>query len=636
MGTIDREMELRAAERYAKATKQQENTTPESDAIMLDRRRDFLAPADRGFLESIIEESDLMPLRYFALGQQAAAAVGRIFCKAPDGTGSGFATGFLVAPGILLTNWHVLRTVEWAKGATLTMDSEDDIDGLPKPPRVFLLEPERLYLADSTLDFAFVAVASRSLDGTPLSHYGYLRLFAGTGKIVRCEYATIIQHPNGRQKHIASRNNKITVYPYDDDLTAEEKTANNFLYYSTDTLKGSSGSPVFSDQWFVVSLHRRGVPETQLQDGKPVIMRSNGQPAAADDPDEVIQYISNEGVRISRVLSRVEALTTEGPRDVQPVARRVLEAITLAAGKVDDGPFARATSRVAILEDDQTVGRVLLESFEISHRRIENFPESTGYNEKFLAGHTIPLPVPSVHLRQELAPRLDKPGEFLLPFRHFTTVMHARRRMPVFAAVNIDGSKKPERAMPEAPKWAFDPRIDDAHQPDDSIFSTMLQRGHMAARDYVYWGGTVEEMTQADLHSFTLTNVCPQIQAFNATVEWFKVERQIAVAAEQEKRRVTEFVGPILRSTDPSYDDLRGGRSKATLGTGIRIPLRFWKIVCWVENGSLKHEALILDQRDELEAAGPLEMSFIVPAGVKNSTIAEIESLTDLNFVGIS
>jgi len=223
----------------------------------------------------------------------------------------------------------------------------------------------------------------------------------------------------------------------------------------------------------------------------------------------------------------------------------------------------------------------------------------------------------------------------LLPFRHFTTAMHARRRLPVFAAVNIDGKEIPDGAMPVRPPWSLDPRIDEAHQPDDTIFSSMLQRGHMAAREYIYWGGDAKEIGQADLHSFTLTNVCPQIRKFNATVEWYKIERQVAGGAAQDRIRVTEFVGPILRSTDPSYDDLRGGGSTAHIGTGIRIPLKFWKIVCWVEGGALKHKAFILDQRDELEAAGPLEMSFIVPAGVKESTIQEIEGLTDLTFSGI-
>jgi len=632
-----REIELDAAKRYTTAQQLQTKTTDEAKARMLDRRRSFVAPTDRAFLESIIEDSDLMPLRYLALGQIAAAAVGRIFLQAPDGQGSGFASGFLVAPGLLLTNWHVLKTPDWARGATLTMDAEDGIDGIPKPPRVFRLEPERLFLSDAGLDFAFAAVAPHAVDGTPLSRYGYLRLFRDSGKILRDEYATIVQHPNGRQKHIASRNNKVTVYPYDDDLSKAEQAANNFLYYSTDTLKGSSGSPVFSDQWFVVALHRRGVPEIGEKNGRPVVLRENGEPAADDDPDEVIKYISNEGVRVSRVMAKVDALAHDASVELRSSAQRVWDAVTQAAGSVNDGPFSNPTAQMELLQDrGQTVDRQgMVEAFEITHRKIELFPDGTGYNAKFLAGHPIPLPAPSAHLQQELAPRLDKPGEFLLPFRHFTTAMHARRRLPIFAAVNIDGKKMPAGAMPNRPPWSFDPRIDEAHQPDDSIFSQMLQRGHMAAREYVYWGSDAAEIGQADLHSFTLTNVCPQIARFNATVEWFKIERQVAGGAELEARRITEFVGPILRSTDPSYDDLRGAGSTARLGTGIRIPLQFWKIVCWVENGELKHDAFILDQRDELEAAGPLEFALMVPVGVTRATVQEISNLTDLTFAGI-
>jgi len=202
---------------------------------------------------------------------------------------------------------------------------------------------------------------------------------------------------------------------------------------------------------------------------------------------------------------------------------------------------------------------------------------------------------------------------------------------PVFAAVNIDGRNKPEGGMPPRPSWSLDPRIDEEHQPDDSIFSSMLHRGHMAARDHVYWGKTDEEIAQADLHSFTLTNVCPQIRAFNASKEWYELERQIIEGAEEEDRRVTVFLRPILRATDPSYDDLRGPGSTAVTGTRIRIPLRFWKIVCWVDGG-LQHKAFLLDQRDELGAAGPLELSFIVPKGVTESTVEEIAELTGLEF----
>lgn len=38
----------------------------------------------------------------------------------------------------------------------------------------------------------------------------------------------------------------------------------------------------------------------------------------------------------------------------------------------------------------------------------------------------------------------------------------------------------------------------------------------------------------------------------------------------------------------------------------------------------------------ELNAAGPLEMAIVLPAGVKKSLVAEIEGLTDLSFAGVS
>jgi len=110
MGSIDHTVGIQAAERYKQAEEQQKQLLAEQqsgtqaaiqgDALMENARREFLAPADRSFLESIIEDSDLMPLRYLALGQLAAAAVGRIYLQIPDGSGSGFATGFLVAPGL--------------------------------------------------------------------------------------------------------------------------------------------------------------------------------------------------------------------------------------------------------------------------------------------------------------------------------------------------------------------------------------------------------------------------------------------------------------------------------------------------------------------------------------------------------
>jgi endonuclease G, mitochondrial len=638
MGRIDYDDAIRTAQRFAAArTAQNKLSSEKAGAEMLNKRRDFML-ADRLFFESIIEGSDLMPLRYLALGQLAAQAVGRLHLPpGEDRAGNGFATGFLVAPGLLMTNKHVLPSEEWARAATLTMDAEDDLDGLPRPPRVFQLDPRRLFVAAHDLDFALVAVAPRAVDGTPLASYGYLRLHAATGKIVRDEYATIVQHPNGRQKHIAARNNQIRVYVYDEDLTEEERKQNSFIYYSTDTLKGSSGAPVMSDQWYVVALHRRGVPETKVVRGETVILRTNGKPAADDDPDEVISYESNEGVRISHIFARLAEISADPKHHQRDSAQQALSAIRAAAGDLTDGPVSKRTlSYTALQERPGTRTRIIVgETLEIVRRNISKFPEDRGYDPDFLPGFSIPLPKPSTSLRKELAPRLDDPTEVLLPFRHFTTAMHARRRLPIFAAVNIAGALKPAGGMGNRPPWSYDPRIDEAHQPDDSIFSTMVQRGHMAAREYVFWGLDEDERREADVHSFTLTNVCPQIQAFNGGGgEWFKVERLVVAGSKTEDLRVTELTGPILRAQDPDYDSLRGPTSDAEFGTHIRIPLRFWKIIAWVEDGELQHRAFVLDQREEIDDAGPLELDIEAPAGVKKSTIKKIEALTDLEFEG--
>jgi endonuclease G, mitochondrial len=642
MGRIDLEDAVTTARRYAKALATQKEATEgskgvESEAIGLNKRRDFMAASGRVFFESILEDSDLFPMRYLQVGQVAARAVGRIHLPPVDRQGDGYATGFLVAPDLLLTNHHVLKSADWARAATLTMDAEDGMDAIPLPPRVFKLEPGRIYVSDPELDFCFVGVAPRSVDGIPLSQYGYLRLFGATGKIARGEYATIVQHPNGRQKHIAIRNNKITVYVYDEDLPegeAEAKAENNFLYYSTDTLKGSSGAPVFSDQWYVVALHRRGVPETKMVNGVEVIVRRNHKPAALDDPDEVINYTSNEGIRISRILAKLEKMAATREAAQASHAAAALALVTEAAGHVSDGPCSFSTATLPLPGRDGRTVVPVLETLEIVRRPLTTFPDNTGYDEDFLPGQHIPLPRPSTALLRELAPRIDHPDEVLLPFRHFTTVMHARRRLPVFAAVNIDGELKP-RSMGQRPGWSYDPRIAPEHQPDDSLFSSMVQRGHMAARDYVVWGEDGDEIKEADVHSFTLTNVCPQIRAFNGVREWYEVEREVAGGAKAEKTRVTEFVGPILRADDPEYDDLRSSRSHAERGTGIRVPLKFWKIVAWVENGELKTKAFILDQEEELEEAGPLELDIETPEGVEETTVEEIARLTDLEFSGL-
>lgn len=627
MGILD---ELgKAADRYDKWSQVQAEVRSKRVEEHMDRLRlrfnggRYLSIDENVFFEQILEGDDLMPIRYFDMGRLAAKPIGRIRVDLGPGFGEGYATGFLVAPGVLMTNWHVLQTASLAKAANVTFDAEDDVRGLPRPGRVFEFRPETLFASDERLDFACVAVADKSSDGlASIGDFGYLRLFGQLGKITRDEYATVIQHPRGRQKQVALRNNQIVVYVYDEETDAPE---NDFIYYRTDTLQGSSGAPVLSDQFFVVALHRRGVPATKADGDRRVVLRRDGSPAKEGDPANAIEYVANEGVRVSRILERLDELA----RNDAGVAA-VRDAVRDAAGEEGQGPFwvpAAPPVRVSVPAQPEA------EALEIVRRKPSVFAGADGYQPDFLPGFTIELPRPSESLRAELAPRVDAPDEFVLEFTHFSTVLHARRRMPVYAAVNLDGREKAKLgAMPKRPSWSYDPRIADEHQLDDSLFSSMLQRGHMAARDFVYWGADAAE---ADVHSFTLSNVCPQIGRFNGNLEWAKLERNIVGLATAGKMRLSLFMGPVLGRKDPLYDSLRSDQSDAVVGSGIRLPLRFWYIAAWSKGNKLEVRCFLLDQSDDIEEAGPLEIDLQKPELVRDSTIAEISKLSRLTFPGL-
>jgi V8-like Glu-specific endopeptidase len=110
-------------------------------------------------------------------------------------------------------------------------------------------------------------------------------------KAIVGEYVNVVQHPNGEPKQLALRENQIV-----DELE-------DFLHYQTDTAPGSSGSPVFNDQWEAVALHHSGVPRKDEQ-GR--ILTREGTPWTRDMGEHRIDWVANEGARISRIVRHVK------------------------------------------------------------------------------------------------------------------------------------------------------------------------------------------------------------------------------------------------------------------------------------------------------------------------------------------
>ncbi|QLH25497.1 endonuclease [Streptomyces sp. Rer75] len=245
-------------------------------------------------LERLIGRNNLAPVAFLEEGVQVSRSVGRITISGPGG---GHGTGFMVSPSLLLTNNHVLRCAEEASRSKVAFAFQDGVEGGPLTPAVFPLEPHRFFVTDRALDYSLVAVAPRGTQDEALSSFGWLMLRETQGKIVIGEFVNIIQHPRGEPKQIALRDNQLV------------DVLERFLHYASDTREGSSGSPVFNDQWEVVALHHSAVPKTDAE-GRPLSV--DGTVWRPEMGEQQLAWRANEGVRISRVLRALHEAALTG------------------------------------------------------------------------------------------------------------------------------------------------------------------------------------------------------------------------------------------------------------------------------------------------------------------------------------
>ncbi|MFD0319324.1 trypsin-like serine peptidase [Streptomyces flavalbus] len=256
--------------------------------------------------ERIINLSnELQAWNFLPRGARAASTVARITMR-QAGREIPHGTGFLVSPRLLMTNQHVLPDADFASRCFLEFNAQVTIDNVPDSVVRMECDPATFFTADKPLDFALVAVAPAADGRPPGEVFGWNRLSAQLGKLVIGERVNIIGHPNGRLKEIALRDNTLLV------------RLDDFLHYKTDTEPGNSGSPVFNDQWEVVALHHSGVPKTDAQ-GR--ALRKDGQLWRRGDGDDAIDWIANEGVRVSSLLKHLANLATG---DLGPAPRALL------------------------------------------------------------------------------------------------------------------------------------------------------------------------------------------------------------------------------------------------------------------------------------------------------------------------
>ena len=296
---------------------------PAASKAEANKRLQQLSPQARGQLEAIIGGNDLLPIWFLNRGAELRRTVARIKVVTSKGA-EGYGTGFLVGPGILITNRHVLDQSDIDGDSLLSIVAnavaEFDVEIIPQviapgktrlvssTPAVFRLAPQTLLLTDAwnALDYVLIALEAKSIDGQhDISEYGYNRLSADMGKTVTGEPVFIIQHPNGESKKISLLNNRMMI--------RDEKSS--YLYYEADTEPGSSGSPVFNRQWEVVALHHS---VEFARDPEDRILAKDGSLWNEAMGTAAIKTMSfNEGVRVSRILKQVETKREAALQDIQ-------------------------------------------------------------------------------------------------------------------------------------------------------------------------------------------------------------------------------------------------------------------------------------------------------------------------------
>jgi endonuclease G, mitochondrial len=541
--------------------------TPERVAKRLDRLSryyggDPLLETNGGgpakVLEKIINTADFVGARYLDAGVAAARAVGRVNIRDAAGRPAGYGTGSLVSPTLLLTNHHVLPDAETARHSVIEFNYQDGVDGQPLPAEVHPFDPDALFLADEERDFALVAVRATPAE---LARFGFNRLIEAEGKAIIGEFVTIVQHPRGEKKQVALRENRIVDIP------------DRFLHYTADTEPGSSGSPVFNDQWEVVALHHASVP--------------------------VDGGFANEGIRISRVCAFVREAPLE--RSQRALADQIFapERIELAspAPPLQETPHHGNQVAVVLAGSGLSAAQTITVPIEITVRLGATPPAPAaelavdpdyaargGYDPGFLA-HPLPLPVPGAAVAADASAELR--------YHHFSVVMHRRRALALFTAVNIDGAQScpPERGRD---RWLLDPRLPASEQTGEDVYrDNPLDRGHLVRRRDPAWGTWAKA---ANDDTFHFTNAAPQHHLFNAgRTLWVGLEDYVLDNADALDLRVSVLTGPVLADDDELY-------------RGVRLPRQFWKVVAMVRQdgtpsvtGYLLSQAALLDDLPSVE-----------------------------------
>jgi V8-like Glu-specific endopeptidase len=217
---------------------------------------------DQFGLETIINSED----NFLDIGLLTGALYcAQAACRIEGSDGKALGTGVLIGPDLVLTNQHVLPNKDHLEGAVARFDYKLIVGtGVADQGRPFAFKTDFFESSPSEqLDYALAKLTAAPLEqmkpegdlaAAPMTelvkggkHRGYLppvSRFLKAGDRVN-----IIQHPDGNPLKVVMTQNYVAT-----DMRQSR------LQYVADTMPGSSGSPVFNNNWELVALHHSGTP----------------------------------------------------------------------------------------------------------------------------------------------------------------------------------------------------------------------------------------------------------------------------------------------------------------------------------------------------------------------------------------
>jgi V8-like Glu-specific endopeptidase len=225
-------------------------------------------------VEALIDvEAGFLPYLYLQRGADAGRAVGRVIVPRVFGdrvSEGASGTGWLITDELLVTNHHVVNArhavepnanaedlAAQAEGTIVEFDADGPGAAVVqvKVKELVCWSRRRVRGDSGGLDFAILRLEHKQAAPrvpAPLRRDDPLPATTAIN---------IIQHPNAGPKRVALRANQL------------KEQASDTVRYTTNTDAGSSGSPLYDDDWAVLGLHRGAIDDDvtgKLNVGTPI------------------------------------------------------------------------------------------------------------------------------------------------------------------------------------------------------------------------------------------------------------------------------------------------------------------------------------------------------------------------------